>query len=356
MANPENPFGKAPLGFATPSLPARRRGRTADSTPDISAEEAEETQKQKRDKKPLGNNHTGLKIASVVIGAPAVLGAGGLVLYETVAPIHRLADQAWLDLFGGKSLTSTDKPSLVFDVNIRKGTILPNATQQVSQQEINKLDPFKKIDDHNTVIVVYPIDLRSSSNPNAKHQFEITNNDSGNDKDRARLTEEGFLNSIGIDNVPAGTIIRAPVDGKLHLLANNKLPVAERNVESAQITFVLEDGRVFNLLISGGIKSNGLRPGVFKTITKAPTRTYGMSPREVSDIIKQGIPVNKGDPILQVIPNNVILGLYLQGNTDLSKGVERSLPNGEKVLMVKDEPTNLEFFLSPTGKFIVPAD
>ena len=300
----------------------------------------------------------GNRFLKVALGGGAIVGAGA-VAYEAVPAVHQAVDSAFLDHLKGKSLSSDSAKTEVFDPQAKEGVIKPSMVERLPQAEIAKLDPLEKIDDHNTVQILQLIDISTSDNPNSELQYKKLNGDSGDEQDRMNRAKEGFLNLILFDKVPAGSTILAPADGRLILYdayPRNFNPALKNNdhpIGSAAIDFTVR-GEKYRMLISGrtkgGMRSRG---DVFRSLTNAPIITDGMS-EQLKFIEQKAISIKKGDSILQVADTEITMSIHMLGNTDVSKG-KKGIINGEEVLLVREEPTNLEFFLSPNGKLIASA-
>lgn len=293
----------------------------------------------------------GSKILKAVLAGSAVVGAGALA-YEAVPAVHQAVDSAFLDHIKGNSLSSeaSTNPE-VFDPTARSGVIKPSMIERLPQEEIDKLDPFEKISDHNTVLGIYPLDISKSSKSDAELNF-LRRSGGANEQDRLDLTKKGFLNSLYVENIPQGTLILAPVDGNLTVFtaSGNSTPINDLDFSNAAIDFLV-DGEEFRLIISGGIKKNGTQT-VLKNLTNAPIGS-GMSPEEALQVQAKAIPVKKGTPIFQAATNNMVAGFDLRGNFDRSKD-EIKIINGKEVIFLREAPTNLEFFSSPNGKILIP--
>ena len=284
---------------------------------------------------------TAKKHPVLTTGATLAAIAGGVAAFEAyqgnIPGIHRSVDQS--------------APKDVFNPTAVSGVIKPSMIETLPQGEIDKLDSFAKINDKNTVLGVYPLDTSKSSKPNAELNFYRSNGGQGNEQDRLKRTQEGFLNSLGVENVSQGTLILAPVDGNLTVFtaSGNRTPINDLDFGNAAIDFLV-DGKEFRLIISGGIKKNGTQT-VLKNLTNAPIGS-GMSPEEALQVKAKAIPIKKGTPIFQAEADSMVIGTTLRGNFEESKEIK--IINGKEVIFLREAPTNLEFFSSPNGKLLVP--
>lgn len=284
--------------------------------------------------------------------ATGTIAGTGYAVYREIPAVHETVDQQVLARFGLTEAETVVPPT--FDNKAISGVVTPSMIEKVPQGEIDRLfpTPFGKIENRNTVQVLYPLDVSTSKNPDVKIKYKISNSSDGNEQDRIKRAEEGFLNLFEVDNVPPGTIIRAPVDGLLRVYTNSEtLPVNDHDYGGATIVFKTVDGRNFNLMIGGGTKKN--RADVFRSLTNAPVIGSKISREEEKE--SKPIPIKRGDPILQVAGSEVMIGFTVSSldYPDISQGKEIILPNGEKaILLPPPPPTNVEFFLTPEGKLI----
>lgn len=360
MANSER--GGRILGIGAP--PRERTAPPVLPRPDVRtvpvSPEQGKPPKKKREKR-IGRK------ARIALAGLAVLGAGeitGAVIAEKTnnQPLSTRtipADLAWpwnlgksavediQGLFKGK--TSSPEAS-VFDPTATSGVIKPSMIERLPQEEIAKLDPFTKIDDRNTIQVLYPIDVSTSKNPNVSIEYKKSLNISKTTGNQSHLEQQGFYNAFYSKNIPSGTIIYAPVDGKLILYTDsgNIPPINDRDYSTATIDFQV-NGKDYRMIITGGKKNRG---DIFNTLTNAPViGSSKMSREEVAKINNQAISIKRGNPILQVAEDKIDFKFWIRGDFDQSKAY-KGLLNGQEVIFVPETPTNLDFFSTPNGGLV----
>jgi len=318
----------------------------------------------------LGGNKA-LKIG----GATAAgLGVGALVAwqtYENIPAVH-VRVGSFLNSFTDKRLVSSTgaetkkvNPEEIFHNKARSGEV--GTIKRIPEEEVGKLDSFAKIDDHNTVQVLYPIDVSTSDKPDAKIEYTKGYGGSGSEQDIAKRRGQGYLNLFYFEKVPARSTILAPVDGLLYLTISRRNHSATANdhpINNAVIEFQSRKGDTFVMQIGGGSTKGGSmmnppRSDVFRSLTNAPIYNPNTSPSRV-EALEQAIPVKKGQPIMQSAIE-IDLGFHvsfaMRPNTDMSKfkKIGEEIVNGKKIGDIIQEPaTNLELFLSEEGEIVQP--
>ncbi len=291
-------------------------------------------------------NKPGKKALHVALAVTTLAAGGTVVGYG----IHRVVDPAFLDHLQGKLLSSdSSKKSDIFDSTATSGVIKPSMVEKIPQEEIDKLDPFAKISDRNTIQTLFPLDISVSKNPNSEIRYRKSLNISDTTPNSNELEAQGFRNMFRFDNVPPGTIIKAPVDGKLTVFTDsNNSPINDHDYSTGGIDFKLPDGRTFRLIISGATKNS--RGDVFKSLTNAPSIGSNMSLNESKTLKNNAITVKRGDNILQVADKEIMMSFEVIGDFDYTKAYKGKLSDGTEVTYVPQNPTNLEFFASPNGQ------
>jgi len=280
-------------------------------------------------------------LAAVVTGFAAVEAAQG-----NIPGVHRSVNEP-----------TPVNPVEFFNNKARSGEI--ETIKRIPEEEVAGLNSFARIDDHNTVQAIFPIDVSTSNKPDTKLKFTKRNTGTGNDQDRINRADQGYLNIYYIEKVPAGSTILAPVDGNLIVFMNPNLRKDATNDHpffQAMIAFQPREGEEFRMQIGGRSTEGGMmdkRLDIFRSLTKAPVYDINKSPGERSEILKQAIPVKKGDPILQAAMD-IDVSFSMGGDFDSGTRKETTLNNGTKVTMVQGQPTNLELFLSENGEIVQP--
>lgn len=201
--------------------------------------------------------------------------------------------------------------------------------------------------------VLYPIDISTSNKPDGTIKYKKTYTGNGNEQDRKNRAEQGSLNVLDFDNVPAGSTIFAPADGRLvvYTWSGNPTPINNHDFFEATIDFLV-NGEEYRLIITGGEKTGGprVRGDVFRSLTKAPVTGSRMSPSEILEIKRQAISIKRGDPILQVADKEVDVTLVMRGSIDMSKTdkwqFKEEVIDGKVVTIPMENPVNLELLLS----------
>jgi len=301
-----------------------------------------------------------------VVGLAAVETAGAIIneqINNQPASIRTIPrDLAWpWDL--GKSavedigrLFNRDVPS-TFDNTAVSGIIAPSMFETIPEEEIDRSfpTPFKKIKDHNTTQILYPIDISTSKNPGEQIKYKRTSNAGSTPDENLDLEQKGFYNVFEADNVPPESTIIAPIDGMLMIYTfSGTSQISDHDYASATIDFLRPDGKEDRYIISGGTKAN--RGDVFRSLTNAPVAGWKMSQDVGRALDSKKIFVKRGTPILRVADNETMLTMYLRGTlADINQGKEITLPNGEKQILLPGEaPSNSEFLSTPEGKLLVP--
>lgn len=299
----------------------------------------------------------------LVGGGLVIAGLGAYTVYETVPAVnqavHRMVDKAFLGHLSGDQLVSTDvatKPVERFNPIARTGEVKPTMITRIPEEQMQALNSLTKINDgNNTLQGVYPLETSTSGKPDTKTKFKRANNGSGNEQDRANRAEKGFLNIVSFDNIPAGSTILAPVDGRLTLFtaSGNPTPLSDHDFITAVIDFQVE-GKEIIMVISGGSTKGGMmnsRIDVFKPLTNAPVVGYSMPLQEQLRIRKEAVPVKKGTRIL-VADTEIDAVFYISGN--LIPTGEKIIVDGKELDLFEEGRTNFQFFLSPDGRLIMP--
>lgn len=257
----------------------------------------------------------------------------------------------------------TLKPIEKFDNKARSGEI--GTVKRISREETARLDPFSKIDDHNTVLAIFPIDVSTSDKPDAKIKYKRGyENYSGNEKDRISLQDQGYLSNFRFEKVPAGSTVLSPVDGQLFLFRENAA-TNDHPFSHAIIEFKPREGEIFVMTIDGGSTSGGRgmmnpsRSDVFRSLTNAPAYDQITMSPSILEVIEQAIPVKKGQPIMQTATEiNVGFDITFSArpNTDSSKlkKVGETIENGEKRDVFQVPSTHLKLHLSEDGEIVQP--
>ena len=338
------------------SAPPRAPDRPAPAP--IPTQPRPEPAPQKAPEKPRRHTVRNIALAGTALGA---LGAGAYETYQNIPAVHQAVDSAFLDHLRGKSSPSEASASTeVFNPTAREGVIKPSMIERVPQGEIDKLDPFEKINDKNTVLAVYPIDVSTSDKPDAKMKYKKRNGGSGSDEDRIIRAKQGYLNSFYIENVPAGSTILSPVDGRLivykEILWKKDISINEDHpFGKAVIFFKPKEDEQYVMTIGGHSTKGGqmnTRGDVFKSLTDAPIYESGTS--NMLKVIEQAIPVKKGQPILQVAME-VHVGFDLGDVTQAKRTITgTTVVDGKEMLVGQNAPSNLKLFLSEDGEIVQP--
>lgn len=310
------------------------------------------------------------KITGAVTGAGlAVAGVG----YAAVPAVHQQVDQFVAKHWSGIGVsaqtgeidTSFEKPAIevppIFDNTLKEGAIGENNIARITQKEVNRQHPtaFEKLNDgKNTLQLALPLDTSTSVNPSAPLTF-VKSFSGANKAERDAYQGKGIYDTFEAQNVPAGTIIRSPVDGYLVLVIDENNPPDSTwgNATTGLIDFEAPNGNQYRIAISGsttkdlqnGISGNTQTGYIFKSLINAPT-FKAENNHQVRG--SYGIEIKKGDPILQVIqpPNNDTIGsvgfsIFAAREGEVEKPVDMSKPS---------IPTDVELFTTPEGKVILP--
>jgi len=346
--------GGSRFGILSPPVIAPERPVTIPTQPHPDrAQPAPEQRPVKPEK-----DHTGRNIVLVTTGL-GVLGAGAYAAYETIPAVHKRVD-SFLNSFTDNRLVlragaETKKVNRVevFDNKARSGEV--GTIKRIPEEEVGKLDSFAKINDRNTVLAIFPIDVSTSNKPDTKLKFTKSHVGPGTDQDMINRADQGYLNIFYFENVPAGSTILAPSDGRLYLYSFSKNPNPDYPIGNAALEFQAREGEEYRMIISGSTGSGiNSKSDVFKSLTNAPVIKDGMSSDEILVVReKKATFVKKGERIMQVGDNEVRIGFQMRGNNDLSTRKE-TIINGEKLPIVQKVPTNVELFLSEDGEIVQP--
>lgn len=299
--------------------------------------------------------------AKLAVASAAVLGIlalGGKIAYEISTSSQQAVHRTIPGLGNGEVPSAvnigdvdTDQGSYVFDINnVDKGTIGPNNIARLPQEEIDTQFPtaFGKLDDgKNTLQLQFPLDISSSSNPDAS--LEYAKSFSGTSySERMRHEDEGIKDTFIFQNVPGGSIIKAPVDGFIRDATDNQLirPPNGSDSQGALIDFVAPDGKKFRIFVFGLTNQTNY---VFKKLVDMPKANSGDNKKAIGTF---GTPVRKGQQIFELIPpqdSNLIeeVGFRIV--------VAREGEIGEAIDMSKPSiPTDIELLVTPDGKLIFP--
>lgn len=261
--------------------------------------------------------------------------------------------------------TSKVNPDERFDNKARSGEI--KTIKRIPQEEVEALDSFAKIDDHNTVLAIHPLDLSTSNKPDAKIKYKRGNSNNVYVQDGIDREAEGYYSLFIFEKVPAGSTILAPVDGRLFVF-REKDSTNDHPFSKAVIEFQPREGEIFVIMIggrstSGGGMMNPPRSDVFRSLTDAPA--YESSPVKsdnspsILEVIEQAIPIKKGQPIMQsVMETNVgfEVNFSARPNTDPGKfkKVGETSVDGQKRDVVQAPATHLKLLLSEDGEIVQP--
>lgn len=287
-------------------------------------------------------------IRIVVIG---LLGLGAYEAYQhyTDSNTHQTAE--------------ISNPSTTFDNAAKKGVIGQETIVSMPQSEIDKLfpDPFSKTELENEKIsniqtevpnplydslaigdnipvlsLEYPLNINSSSNPNAKissvKRFAGTTlvQEAVND-----IKGKGIYDEIEFSNIPGSTTIISPIDGKLQIVKENASN-EEYNILIIYISCVAPNGNQYTIMIDG-------YAGNQKHVLKSPISLQGGTvDSEGKYIWSNPIEIKRGEPILETLKNksvNVVLqiihavkGKVNEHNIFIPTGIELNTQNGKLLL------------------------
>ena len=370
VKNKEVSKGGQTLGFKIPS-PVREKAPLP--TPEeIKAANSGAYAPSTRKVEKIGRN----RLLKAAIGGGVIVGAGAIA-YEAVPAVHRLVDSAFLDNIKDKLFGSTEASisETVFDPTATKGTIKPSMIVRLPQEEIDRQFPnafgklgkeedktitslaqpaplseeaaaervgklfpdllFEVGPDKNTLQFQYPLDLRSSSNPNAQIQFTKSYG-AFTQTDRDAFKDQGYYDTYRFMSIPQGTIIRAPVDGFLVIDKSEGITYHNNPDESAGgfIDFHDPNGTIYRLIILGE-KGNNIF--VLKSLLDAPPFDYAEHKKPIDSY---GMPVKKGQELFQTNSKLDEVVLKIMGAIKYKEG---------KMIYV---PTNVELFNSSDNQLI----
>ena len=367
------PPGKQIFGFARGSrlppvpekemapLPTREEVNAANS-----GEYAPSTRKVEK----IGKN----RLLKAAIGGGVIVGAGAIA-YEAVPAVHRTVDSLFLDNIKGKlfssSEVSTTNPK-AFDNTKETQVITPAMIKRVPQEEIQKLDTFARLanqkteiislaqgapakdvaanpsafpelkfqigEDKNTILLLYPLDLSSSSNPNL--EIKLTKEYGGmRQADSDYLKGKEYYDTITYEGkgkpIPKGTVVNFPV------VSENGGYMIMNTHGDGYLYFQSNDGIKYRLDVYA-VKGEGNESILFKPLVDAPVLTD-----EFKEILKDkgvtaGFHVRSDQAILQTTEDVDSISIY----TTAAK------KDGVSVSTFIFVPTNMELFVSPDNQLL----
>jgi len=261
-----------------------------------------------------------------IIEVPGVISESKLLRLPQ-AEIDRLYPTAFGKLSeAGKTIISLSQPSPSKEMAERVGSL----------QDLS----FEVGEDKNTLQFQNPLDLRLSSNPNAKIKF--TKSYSGlTQTDRDAFQGKGHYDTYKFYSVPKGTIIQAPVDGFLVISKTNGVIYSNsEKVMNGIIDFQAPNGNIYRLGIAG---QRGNSIFLFKPLLDAPELKPEYNHKPVGSY---GAPIKRGQPLFEPTTELDQLTFIMWVATKGEIGKPPQLITNPFV------PTNIEFLASPDGKLI----
>ena len=338
----------------------------------------EEIERSMTIKGPLGEKGAvSIPVATGIIGL--VLGAGGVLLYQEVFAAEKSEN---IDSFpnsfnpaDGPRLVETKevKPEEVFDNTAIKGVIKPSMIVRLPQEEIDRQFPsafgklredsrtivtisqgvskeikdmrpdvtfsdllFEVGPDKNTLQFQYPLDLRPSSNPNAKIQFKKSYS-AFTQTDYDAFKNEGYYDTYDFYNIPKETIIRMPVGGYL-----------VRNIEGEVFMyFKAPNGNTYSLQMVGTTEN---RVVSLKPLVDVPIRIPEFNGKPIGTIgyfAPTGKPAFQTTEKLDELSFRILSAVKAKGEP-----VQAGNVTSETVYL----PTNIELFRSPDKQLLGPLE
>lgn len=291
------------------------------------------------------------------IGLTTIAGVGGAVAVGLSVQLNNRTEvhQSIPEVPSAVNIHNVDRSEgpFTFDNKAGQGIIESNNLAKLPQIEIDTQFPtaFGKLDDgKNTLQLQFPLDISSSSNPDAS--LEYTKSFSGTSySERMRYPNTEIHDTFTFQDVPGGSIIRSPVDGFIRSATDvtQLIPPNGSDSQGALIDFVAPDGKHYRIAIYGSTTDSrsGITNHVFKTFIEMPIA----QPTDNKKIIGTfGVPIKKGQPILTLIlaKNNRPIEEFGFRIAVAREGEIGQPPNRENPSI----PTNMELFITPDGKLI----